>query len=47
MSINLLKRLESSVYSFRLTLSRIKGLIDDTIEAINRFEKHLNEKAHS
>lgn len=40
MSINLLKRLESSVYSFRLTLSRIKGLIDDTIEAINRFEKY-------
>ena len=40
MSINLLKRLESSVYSFRLTLSRIKALIDDTIEAINRFEKY-------
>lgn len=40
MSINLLKRLESSVYSFRLTLTRIKGLIDSTIEAINRFEKY-------
>jgi D-hexose-6-phosphate mutarotase len=40
MSINLLKRLESSVYSFQLTLTRIKGLIDSTIDAINRFEKY-------
>lgn len=39
MSINLLKRLESSVNSFQLTLTRIKKLIDGTIEAINRFEK--------
>lgn len=38
MSINLLKRLESSVYSFRLTLQRIKKLIDDTIEEIDIFE---------
>ncbi len=40
MSINLLKRLESSVNSFQLTLIRIKELIDGTIEAINRFEKY-------
>ena len=40
MSINLLKRLESSVNSFQLTLTRIKALIDGTIEAINRFEKY-------
>ena len=40
MSINLLKRLESSVNSFQLTLTRIKELINDTIEAINRFEKY-------
>lgn len=40
MSVNLLKRLESSVYSFQLTLTRIKGLINTTIEAINRFEKY-------
>lgn len=39
MSINLLKRLESSVYSFSLTLSRIKTLIDTTITAIDNFEK--------
>lgn len=38
MSINLLKRLESSVYSFALTLSRIKDLINDTIGAIDKFE---------
>ena len=42
MSINLLKRLESSVYSFNLTLGRIKGLIQSTIEAINAFEKYGN-----
>jgi hypothetical protein len=40
MSINLLKRLESSVYSFNLTLSRIKNLITNTIAAIDRFEEH-------
>lgn len=40
MSVNLLKRLESSVYSFNLTLSRIKDLIDKTIAAIDEFEKH-------
>jgi len=40
MSINLLKRLESSVNSFQLTLTRIKELIDDTIDAINRFENY-------
>lgn len=38
MSINLLKRLESSVYSFALTLSRIKDLINATIGAIDKFE---------
>lgn len=40
MSINLLKRLESSVYSFNLTLSRIRDLIQGTIDAINQFEKY-------
>ena len=39
MSINLLKRLESSVHSFHLTLSRIWDLIQGTIDAIDRFEK--------
>lgn len=40
MSINLLKRLESSVYSFRLTLTRILTLITGTIKAIEEFEKY-------
>lgn len=40
MSINLLKRLESSVHSFQLTLNRIKTQITDTIDAINKFEQY-------
>lgn len=40
MSINLLKRLESSVNSFQLTLKRIESLIDDTIKSIDKFEKY-------
>lgn len=43
MSINLLKRLESSVFSFQLTLDRILGLIKNTIKAIDRFETYGNE----
>ena len=37
-SINLLKRLESSVHSFRLTLERISELIDKTIQTINNYQ---------
>ena len=37
MAINLLKRLESSVNSFRLTLIRIKEQIDETLQAIDLF----------
>ena len=40
MSINLLKRLESSVYSFNLTLGRIRDQIQGTIDAITQFEKY-------
>ena len=40
MSINLLKRLESSVNSFQLTLKRIKALIESTIKAIDDYEKY-------
>ena len=39
MSINLLKRLESSVESFRLTVGRIQKFIEDNIEKINQFEQ--------
>ncbi len=44
MAINLMKRMESSVYSFNLTLNRIKNLIDTTIKAIDDFEHSLNTK---
>ena len=37
MAINMLKRLESSVNSFRLTMERIKEQIDETLNAINTF----------
>lgn len=40
MSINLLKRLESSANSFVLTLSRIKELIDHTIQTIDHFKRN-------
>ena len=39
-AINLMKRMESSVYSFQLTLTRIKTLIEDTINLIDRYDKH-------
>ena len=39
MAINLMKRMESSVYAFSLTLKRISQLISTTIETINRFDK--------
>jgi len=38
-AINLMKRMESSVFSFNLTLKRIKGLIENTIETIDKFDK--------
>lgn len=40
MSINLLKRLGSSVYSFNLTLTRILDLITGTIKAIDDYETY-------
>lgn len=39
MAINLLKRLESSVKSFRLTLTRIRDFINDSITAIDKFQE--------
>lgn len=38
MNVNLLKRLESSVHSFYLSLERIKALIDNTVATIDRYE---------
>ena len=41
MSINLLKRLESSVHSFRLTLKRIQDLICSTLDTIAHYDPSL------
>ena len=38
MNMQLLKRLESSVNSFRLTLGRIRDYMEETIDVINRFQ---------
>lgn len=43
-AINLMKRMESSVFSFNLTLKRIKKLIENTIETIDRYDKHSSMK---
>ena len=40
MRINLLKRLESSVDSFKITLNKILYLINETIKSINDFERN-------
>ena len=42
MAINLLKRLESSVYSFRLTLQRVKYYITETIKIVEEFDLNKN-----
>ena len=42
MSINLLKRLESSVHSFKLTICRVKDLIESTIQTIETFKGNAN-----
>lgn len=42
-AINLMKRMESSVYSFNLTLTRIKELIEETIKTIDEFGTHSDK----
>lgn len=42
-AINLMKRMESSAYSFNLTLTRIKDLIENTIDTIDRYDKHSSK----
>lgn len=44
MAINLLKRLESSVNSFKLTLIRINNLISSTIDKINNLNREENSR---
>ena len=43
MSINLLKRLESSVHSFKLTLNRIEEYIQETIQIIEDYKSGSKE----
>ena len=43
-AINLMKRMESSVYSFNLTLGRILGLIRATIKTIDEYDRHSSVK---
>ena len=39
MDVNLLKRLESSVNSFRITLGKVRGLVEATIRKIDRYKQ--------
>lgn len=39
-AINLMKRMESSVHSFNLTLKRIKSLLENTIHTIEKFDRN-------
>ena len=43
-AINLMKRMESSVYSFNLTLGRILELIRTTIKTIDEYDRHSSIK---
>ena len=43
-AINLMKRMESSVYSFNLTLKRILELIESTIHSIDTYDKKSSVK---
>ena len=44
MAINLMKRMESSAYSFNLTVKRIIQLIDETLEVIDSYDKSKSVK---
>lgn len=43
-AINLMKRMESSVFSFHLTLKRIKELIENTIQTIDNYDRTSSVK---
>lgn len=45
MVINMLKRLESSIYSFRKTSERLYDLIDNTLDSIDRYEQGRGDGA--
>ncbi|TPF77652.1 MULTISPECIES: helicase-related protein [unclassified Bifidobacterium] len=43
MATNLLKRFESSVHSFRLTLERVLGYMKGTVEVLDRYEEYRRQ----
>ncbi|WP_308283246.1 helicase-related protein [Bifidobacterium pluvialisilvae] len=43
MATNLLKRFESSVHSFRMTLERVLGYMENTVDVIGRYERYRAE----
>ncbi|PLS31709.1 helicase [Bifidobacterium margollesii] len=43
MATNLLKRFESSVHSFRVTLKRVLGYMEHTVAVIDRYERYRAE----
>ena len=43
MAINLMKRMESSVFSFKLTLDRIRKLMADTIATIDAYDRQSSK----
>lgn len=43
MTVSLLKRLESSVEAFRITLSRVKNVNENTLSAIENFENSISQ----
>jgi SNF2 family DNA or RNA helicase len=45
MATNLLKRLESSVQAFKLTLERMRGTMEISVNKVNTFTKKKNAKA--
>ena len=44
MATNLLKRFESSVHSFRLTLTRVRDYMNDTVAVIDRYEAQRGKR---
>ena len=45
MTVNLLKRLESSVEAFRITLKKVHGAVDAALTALDNHEKALEDLA--
>lgn len=46
MRVNILKRLESSIYSFDLTLERIKNKLDETLNNLNNYDYEFDQNIY-